>query len=145
VIDATTNESMASLMELEELFRGIGNSGRLAWRAGNKIAKDVSDRKVLLYALFRRMDDAACSIASTSGWRGFASSSMEEQLQKASVDLEDIAKGISKIGKPSLIQLCAHIRKLPADVEPCPQVYEEQVLKWPAVKGFANGNPRATV
>ena len=64
-------------------------------------------------------------------------------MQKASAGSEEIAKKMSNIGEPSLMQLCAHIRKLPAGVEPCPQVDEEEVLKWPAVKGFANGNPRA--
>ena len=138
LLDKQTGARTLPLMELEERFRGVGGKPTLQWRVQNKMAKDVSERKVLLYATFRRMDDADSSIATGPGWRGFAAACMEEKKLMAVQQLEEMAvslyKGRDKSAtggsRFSLDQLCTALRRAPANEEYRPSAYEETILGW---------------
>ena len=140
LMDRDTGRRTLPLMELEERFRGVGSIEKLRWRGGNKIAKDVSDRKMLLYAIFKRMDDAESSVAKGSGWRGFAG--MRSKLETAVRTLEDVAASLCKgTSKPSLDKLCTKLRQH-GSLELVPIEYEVGILGWPGTKTFPRGNSR---
>lgn len=142
LMDRDTGQRNLPLMELEERFCGVNGTEKLRWRGGNKIAKDVSDRKMLLYAIFQRMDDAESSVAKGSGWRGFANAGMRSKLETVVKTLEDVAASLCKgTSKPSLDKLCTKLRQH-GSLELVPTEYEVGILGWPGIKTFPRGNPR---
>ena len=144
LLDREKGTHTLALMELEERFRGVGGRPKLRWRGQNRIGKDVSDRKMLLYAIFRRMDNAQSATAKEQGWRGFAAPCMEGRKQAAVKELEDLAASLCTGGsKPSLDKLCTALRQAPAHVELRASKYEEDMLGWGKIPTFPHGNPRA--
>ena len=142
LMDKDAGRRILPLLELEERLRGVGGGKKLRWRGGNKIAKDVSDRKMLLYAIFKRMDDAESSVARGRGWRGFATAAMHEKLGGAVKALEGMAASLCKgASKPSLDKLCTKLRQ-PGSGEYVPTEYEVSMLGWPGIASFPKGNPR---
>ena len=142
LMDRDTGQRILPFMELEEMLRGVSGGQKLRWRGGNKIAKDVSDRKMLLYAIFRRMDDAESSVAKGSGWRGFATADMREKLGEAVRALDGMAASLCRgNSKPSLDKLCTKLRQ-PGSGEHVPTEYEVSMLGWPSIASFPKGNPR---
>ena len=60
----TTTGRTAPLLELERQKRQEG----LMWRFSGKIRKQVMERKVLIYAEFRRLPDPASELANHARW-----------------------------------------------------------------------------
>ncbi|KAL3162657.1 hypothetical protein ABBQ38_008702 [Trebouxia sp. C0009 RCD-2024] len=135
-IEMTTGR-IACLRELERLKRHEG----LEWRCSGKIRKQVMERKVLIYAVLRRLPDPAGEYGS-----------QDKAVHDAIAEVEDLRRTVAQAKKKkkklTLSQLQDYLSQELAEThiggakKGGNTAFEEDVLGWVQPKCLANGNPK---
>ncbi|DBA83428.1 TPA: hypothetical protein ACH3X2_006563 [Trebouxia sp. C0005] len=132
---ASSEQRVAPLRLLEHQLRTKTHVA--PWRSGNKMAKAVAERKVLVYAILRRLPDPAALVPSTDSAVGDAIQKLEElrmehskssSLQLSNKQLHDLLTGIPAQNKKGLEEGATE--------------FESGTLDWPQPASMTNGNPK---
>lgn len=133
--DASSEQRVAPLRLLEHQFRTKTHVA--PWRSGNKIAKAVAERKVLVYAILRRLPDPAALVPSTDSAVSDAIQEVEELRMKhsksSSLLLSNKQLHDLLTGTPAKNMKC---------LEEGATEFESGTLGWPQPASMTNGNPK---
>ena len=125
-----SGERIASIFDLKKSRREHG----LIWREGVKMRKAISKRKILMYAIKRRVDASAA--ATPDGRLQEALSKLEEMRLN-----RDPESGRPQ-QKPRSLQQLINILSDDETGEIMPMQYEKAALLWDACKPMQGGNPK---
>ena len=134
-----------SLMALEARSRGV-DGARVDWRKGVAMRKEVFSRKVILYALIRRMEASAVveSARLQAAIEELTALRAEVATQRATAAASKAAAEGLPAPKVATGKLCT-LRQLAEyfqQNEVRPSEYEEKVLLWQPVSAMRRGNPK---
>ncbi|DBA88284.1 TPA: hypothetical protein ACH3X1_016545 [Trebouxia sp. C0004] len=133
--DASSEQRVALLRLLEHQFRTKTHVA--PWRSGSKICKAVAERKVLVYAILRRLPDPTALVPNTDSVVSDAIQEVEELRMEHSqssssllsnTQLHDLLTGTPSKGIKGLEEGATE--------------FESGTLGWPQPASMKNGNPK---